>query len=68
MGVEIKPCPYCGDAWVYASVGDYGSGYEYDGYRMQCRCGFAWKTINWHDNKDEAIKEWNAEVSNDSNS
>lgn len=67
MEIGIKPCPDCGQAWVYASVGDYGSGYEYDGYRMQCRCGYAWKTIKWHDNRDEAIKEWNAEVSNDSN-
>ena len=68
MVAKIKPCPICGTAWVYASVGDYGSGYEYKGYRIECKCGFAWKTINWHDNKDEAIKEWNAEVSNDSNS
>ena len=64
---NIKPCPFCGTAWIYASIGDYGSGYEYNGYRIECKCGFAWKTIKWCNSKDEAIKEWNAEVSNDSN-
>lgn len=67
MEIEIKPCPCCGTAWIYASVWDYGSGYESYGYRIQCRCGYAWKTIKWRDSEDEAIKEWNAEVSNGSN-
>lgn len=67
MGIGIKPCPYCGQAWIYASVWDYGSRHESYGYRVQCKCGYAWKTIKWYDSEDEAIKEWNAEVSNDSN-
>lgn len=63
---NIKPCPFCSSAWIYASIGDYGSGYESYGYRIECRCGHAWKTIKWCDSENEAIKKWNAEVSNDS--
>lgn len=59
MGLEIKPCPFCGDAWVYASVGDYGSGYEVCGYRMTCKCGYAWEMIPWRDTEGEVIEKWN---------
>ena len=38
MSLDLKPCPSCGDAWVYASTGDYGSGYKHYGYRVNCRC------------------------------
>ena len=62
MGLKMKPCPRCGTAWLYVSIGDFGSGYEGNGYRVNCSCGFAWKTIKWRDSEDEAIKEWNAEV------
>lgn len=40
-----KNCPFCDDIWIYVSDGDYYSGYEAFGYRVGCRCGFAWKTI-----------------------
>lgn len=56
----LKKCPYCHDAWIYASVGDYGSGYENLGYRIECRCGFAWKSVDWVKAKEEAIDKWNA--------
>lgn len=59
MGVKLKPCPFCGNAWIYASVGDYGSGYEANGYRINCKCGHAWKTTSWRDTKEESIEEWN---------
>lgn len=61
MKVKIKPCPLCGTAWLYASFGDYGSGYESNGYRINCRCGYAWKTISWQDTEDKAAEEWNKE-------
>ena len=56
---RLKPCPYCKDSWLYVSDGDYGSGYESKGYRVECQCGFAWKSMGWKKNKEEAIKEWN---------
>ena len=59
----IKACRYCGDAWLYASTGDYGSGYEAHGYKIECLCGYAWKHYSWHTTAQEAICEWNtAEV------
>ena len=65
MSNELKPCPFCHQSWLYASTGDYGSGYEAHGYRVECRCGFAWKAITWQKTKQEAIEEWNKVVNND---
>ena len=62
--IKLKPCPFCGDAWIYASVGDYGSGYESFGYRVECVCGYAWKAIGWHKTKQEAIDAWNRRADN----
>lgn len=56
---ELKPCPKCGDAWLYASEGDYGSGYESFGYRVGCMCGYAWRKIVWQKTKEQAINAWN---------
>lgn len=57
---KLKPCPKCGDAWLYVSVGDWASGYECYGFRVNCKCGYAWKTLDaWFPNKEQAIKEWN---------
>lgn len=57
--MDLKPCPKCGDIWIFASVGDYGSGYESFGYRVECMCGYAWKKIGWQKTKEEAVKAWN---------
>lgn len=57
--IELKPCPKCNDAWMYASVGVHSSGYETYGYRVKCKCGYAWKTISWHDTAKGAIEAWN---------
>ena len=57
---RLLPCQHCGDAWIYASTGDYGSGYEAHGYRVECVCGHAWKALNnWYNTKAEATREWN---------
>lgn len=60
----LKPCPRCHDAWIYASVGDYGSGYENHGYRVNCRCGYAWALVDWSKTKETAVQEWNRRVDN----
>ena len=59
MENELLGCPKCGEIWLYASVGDYGSGYENHGYRVNCKCGFAWKTIEWKPTEKEVIATWN---------
>ena len=63
MATKIKHCPHCHDAWMYVSDGDYCSGYESDGYRVECRCHWAWKQIGWQQTKEEAIEKWNRKVS-----
>lgn len=62
-GSRIKPCPHCHDAWMYVSDGGYTSGYESYGYRIECRCGWAWKQIGWRKTEEEAIEKWNRKVS-----
>lgn len=57
---KLKPCPKCGDAWIYAVVGDWPSGYELHGYRVNCKCGYAWQTlVEWFPSKKQAKEEWN---------
>lgn len=63
MATRLKPCPHCHDAWMYVSNGDYYSGYESYGYRVECRCHWAWKQIGWQKAKEEAIEKWNRKVS-----
>lgn len=60
--VQIKSCPKCGDAWLYASTGDYYSGYESRGFRIKCMCGFAWKTIPFCPTAKEAVSKWNESI------
>lgn len=60
---KLKKCPLCKDTWIYSSVGDYGSGYENKGFRVECRCGYAWQAIDWCESKKEAIDAWNRRVS-----
>ena len=65
MSNELKPCPYCGDTWIYASENDYGSGYKARGYRVACKCGYAWRVYRkWHKNKQSAIDTWNERCNN----
>lgn len=60
--MTIEACPFCKDAWIYAENGDYGSGYENNGYRINCRCGYAWEKVDWQKTKEEAVKAWNERV------
>lgn len=67
---KLKVCPFCNDVDLYVSDGDYYSGYEAKGYRISCRCGFAWKAISWCETKEDAIEKWNnivEEYSNEKN-
>ena len=64
MDKQIKPCPHCQKSWMYVSDGDYYSDYESKGYRINCRCGYAWKTISWQPTREEAIDLWNRRANN----
>lgn len=59
---RLKPCPFCKDIWLFVSDGDYYSGYEAFGYRVNCHCGFAWKAITWQKTKEEAVDTWNRRI------
>ena len=59
---RMKPCPFCNDIWVYASDGDYYSGYEARGYKPQCYCGFAYRRIPWCETEEDMIMKWNTLV------
>ena len=48
---------------MYVSDGDYYSGYESYGYRVECRCRWAWKQIGWQKTREEAVEKWNRKVS-----
>lgn len=60
---KLKPCPRCQTAWLYASTGDYYSGYESYGYKVKCECGYAYLTSKYHPTEEEAIEAWNRGVS-----
>jgi Lar family restriction alleviation protein len=62
---KLKPCPFCGDISLYVSDGDCYSGYESYGFRVSCRCHYAWKVVPWCKTKEEAIDTWNRRVSDD---
>lgn len=63
--MELEPCPFCDDIWLYVSDGDYYSGYEAYGYRVNCKCGFAWNTIDWCKTEEQAINSWNRRMKNE---
>lgn len=55
----LKPCPTCGEAWFYVSDGDYYSGYESRGIKVQCNCEGSFFNIDWQPTRNKAAKEWN---------
>ena len=63
--MELKPCPFCGDAWIYISDGSYTSGYESFGYKVECRCKGSFMAMSWKITKEKAIEAWNRRVNDD---
>lgn len=53
---KLKPCPFCGEAWLYYSDMDLFK------WKISCLCGYAWATSTWEYTKEEAIKAWNRRV------
>ena len=56
---KIKKCPYCNDAWLFVSDGDYYSGYESKGFKVSCMCGFAFRNMPFMPSRESAVAEWN---------
>ena len=56
---DLKTCPICGDSWIYASTGDYASGYTKRGYKVTCHCKGSFFAIPWQPTKWKAKKQWN---------
>ena len=50
----IRKCPYCGDAWLYIT--------EDDKYKINCFCGFAFKTTFKCSTRELAKSVWNGVV------
>lgn len=59
---KLKPCPCCKESWLYSSTGDYSSGYESLGYRVNCKCGYAWFNTKFCKTKREAMESWNRRI------
>ena len=49
--IAIEKCPYCGDAWLYMTE-DYK-------YKIECRCGFAYKNTPKCADRESAKVVWN---------
>lgn len=61
----MKKCPKCNTLWFYFSDGDYSSGYEAKGFRLNCYCGYAWGAIGWKNSKKDLIAEWENQNKNE---
>jgi len=57
---EIKPCPKCGEAWVFADEQMENTFL----YTINCKCLYAWKHTGWSRTRQETIKKWNEALKN----
>ena len=63
IGVEPKPCPFCKFAEVFYGEYDTFSDTTFGGYKIRCRCGYAYRKSVWCDSANETIETWNKMVS-----
>ena len=61
--IELKLCPYCKSAEVLYSDYDTFSDSPFGGYKITCKCGYAYRKSVWPDSVNEAIEAWNKEAS-----
>ena len=57
--MELKPCPFCKIAEVFYGEYDTFSDSPFSGYKIRCKCGYAYRNSVWCDNANEAIEVWN---------
>ena len=60
--IELELCPYCKSAEVFYSDYDTFSDGPFGGYKITCKCGYAYRKSVWRDNANEAIEAWNRRI------
>lgn len=63
--IELELCPYCKSAEVFYSDYDTFSDSPFGGYKITCKCGYAYRKSVWRDSVNEAIETWNRGINND---
>ena len=62
--MELKLCPYCKSAEVFYGEYDTFSDTPFGGYKIRCKCGYAYRKSVWCDSANEAIEAWNRRINN----
>ena len=57
--IELELCPYCKSAGVFYGEYDTFSDSPFGGYKIRCKCGYAYRKSAWCDSVNEAIEAWN---------
>lgn len=57
--MELKTYPFCKTAEVFCGEYDTFSDSPFSGYKIRCKCGYAYRNSVWCDNANEAIEVWN---------
>ena len=60
--IELKLCPYCKSVEVFYGEYDTFSDTTFGGYKIRCKCGYAYRKSVWCDSVNEAIEAWNGRV------
>ena len=61
--IELELCPYCKSAEILYGEYDTFSDSTFSGYKIRCKCGYAYRKSVWCDSVNEAIEAWNKEAS-----
>ena len=57
--IELELCPYCKFAEVIYGEYDTFSDSPFGGYKIRCKCDYAYRKSVWCDSVNEAIEAWN---------
>ena len=60
--MEPKQCPNCKSAEVFYGEYDTFSDSSFGGYKIRCKCDYAYRKSVWRDSANEAIEAWNRRV------
>lgn len=61
--IELELCPYCKSTEVFYGEYDTFSDSPFGGYKIRCKCGYAYSKSTWCDSVKEAIEVWNRRIS-----
>ena len=57
--IELELCPRCKSAEVIYGEYDTFSDSPFGGYKIRCKCDYAYRKSVWCDSVNEAIEAWN---------